>query len=208
MSFVNLFYRYDIGWNLLWYTNDNVNFKFYSYPHFQTTSISESFPKYDYTSQTYYAAVFGGEISSGVVVVSNYLYGIYNKIYMKPILMTDASIVSSFISPITTSTYLWDYFISMFTDLGTMGASNSFSNLMYNYNSQMQILTNSISSPVDTTNGLSFSFGQTQTITSVLVTDEKAIGIQFWFKGSFIDGTELVALKKDSANKSTVFDVV
>lgn len=99
-----------------------------------------------------------------------------------------------------------DYFISMFDDLGVQDASSKFKNLMLGYNSQSQEFTNSLASTVDATNGLSFSSGQTQTITGVSVTSQRAIGVQFWFKGTFTNSAQLAAIAKSASVKSAYID--
>ena len=72
---------------------------------------------------------------------------------------------------------------------------------MYNHYSQTQQFTNSLSSTVDATNGLSFSLGQTQTITSIKVTNQRAIGVQFWVKGSFTNNAQIASIAKSSSDK-------
>ena len=90
----------------------------------------------------------------------------------------------------------------MFNDLGTQDASNTFTNLMSNYNSQSVLFSNSLSSSLDATNGLSMSVGDIQTISNIKTTTQRAIGIQFWYKGTFTDGSQIASLSKDSINKS------
>ena len=93
----------------------------------------------------------------------------------------------------------------MFSDLTTQDSSNSFTNLMFNYNSQTISFTNSLSKIVDATNGLSFNSGDVQTISNIKVTAQRAIGVQFWYKGIFTDNTQIASLAKDSSNKSVYF---
>ena len=196
---------YQTGWNLIWYTHDGTNYNFLSFPHFTTPAMSESTPNTNYNSTTFYFGIFGGNISNLTTTVSNSLNGIMNKIYMKPTFMTEAQIISSFITPISTSAATWDYFISMFNNLGSMVLS-SFTNLQYNYNSQTQSLVNSISSPVDPTDGLLFTSGQTQSISNVKITSQRAVGVQFWFKGTFINGNRFAIVSRDSIKKSVYLE--
>ena len=108
------------------------------------------------------------------------IINLYNKI----VFYINDSTVPPTISP----SYPWDYFIGMFPDLGTEDTPHYFKNLMKNYNSQNIVLDNSSGFPLDTTNGMQFSSGNSQSMTSITVTAQRAIGVQFWFKGSFISG--------------------
>ena len=77
---------------------------------------------------------------------------------------------------------------------------------MYNYNSQSQTFANSISAPVDSANGLQFVAGQTQSISSVKITEQMAVGVQVWFKGAMAAGSKFASVSKDSANKSVYLE--
>ena len=127
---------YQVGWNLLCYINDGTYYTFVSFPHFETTYISEmtSTTAYYFSSSTFWG-VFGGSVSNGTTEISNTLNGIMNKIYIKSVSMIEDDITSSIINPMSDSATLCDYFTSMFTGLGPI-SPNHFINLMSRYNSQ------------------------------------------------------------------------
>ena len=72
--------------------------------------------------------------------------------------------------------------------------TNQFKNSMFGYNSQNGVFTNSISATVDTTNGLAFSPGDTQSITGITGTLQKAVGVRLWFKGGFSGNSDFLVL--------------
>ena len=192
---------YTTGWNLLWYTTSSSNFNFYSYPRFSTSVITESTTNSTFLYTSNNSAIFGGKINIFSTSFSNSFQGIVHTINIQNAVYTSSSIISNFLVPTSSQYAIWDYFIGMFTDLGVQDASNSFANVMYNHYSQTQQFTNSLSSTVDATNGLSFSSGQTQKITNVKVTDQRAIGVQFWIKGSFEDNIQIASIAKSPTSK-------
>ena len=94
----------------------------------------------------------------------------------------------------------------MFSNLGNQLAGNTFLNMMNNYGGHTQSLVNTLAATVSATDGLSISGGQTQTVTGVKVTDQRAIGIQIWFKGTFTNNQIAVALSKSASVKSVYID--
>ena len=191
---------YTTGWNLLWYTTSSTNFNFYSNPRFSTSVLNEGTSNSIFRNNNY-SGVFGGKIDNQHSSFSNSFQGIVHAINIQNTAYLPSSIVSSFLVPTSSPYVVCDYFIGMFTNLGVQDASSAFTNVMYNHYSQTQQFTNSLSSTVDTTNGLSFSSGQTQTITSVKVTDQRAIGVQFWVKGSFTNNNQIASIAKSSTSK-------
>jgi len=158
---------------------DSSNFNFYSYPRFASSALSESTSKTNYNTNSGFIGIFGGRIDNSSTTVYNSFQGIIHTVVITSGALTTAQIASSYLVPTTSST-ICDYFISAFRDLGVQDASNAFTNSMYGYNSQSQQFTNSLASTVDAVNGLNFAAGQTQTITNVVVTAQRAIGVQFW----------------------------
>lgn len=163
------------------------------------TTESASASTFEHSSS--FSGVFGGKINTSHSSFSNSFQGILHSIDIKGSTYSSSSIASSFLVPTSTPSVVCDYFIGMFSNLGVQDASNVFTNLMYNHYSQTQQLTNSLASTVDATNGLSFSSGQTQTITNVKVTDQRAIGVQLWVKGSFSNNAQIAAIAKSSSSK-------
>ena len=128
------------------------------------------------------------------LIHKGFLVSIFWNIY------TSTSIASNFLVPTSSPFTIWDYYIGMFTNLSVQDAFNAFTNLMYNHYSQTQQFTNSLSSTVDS-NGLAFSNGQTQSITNVKVTSQRAIGVQLWVMGGFTNNAQISSIAKDSSNK-------
>ena len=110
---------YKTGWNLLCITDNNVKFTFLSFPNFANSAQSEMTSSLNYFTYFSLWGIFGASASNEATIISNTLNGIINKIYIKPYLMTESQIISTFISPITTSAVVCDYFTSMFSDLGS-----------------------------------------------------------------------------------------
>jgi hypothetical protein len=120
--------------------------------------------------------------------------------------MSAATIASTWLVPRISSSYSCDYFIGMFNDFGVQLTGSTFNNQMYNYAGNTQMLTNFIASTVDATNGMSFSATEVQAIQGVKVTAQRAIGIQFWFKGSFSNNQVLVSLRKSASVMNMYLD--
>ena len=64
---------------------------------------------------------------------------------------------------------------------------------------------NTISNPVDSTNGMLFAPTQMVQITGVSITNQRAVGVQFWFKGSFGNNAKFVSISSDLSNKKFYF---
>ena len=79
---------------------------------------------------------------------------------------------------------------------------------MYGYASQNQALTNSISATVDAIDGLNFNSGDSQTITDITVTDQRAIGVQMWFKDSLADNDKIMGFGTVSGAPFVYFERV
>lgn len=89
----------------------------------------------------------------------------------------------------------------MFNNLG-IHKNSEFTNQMYNYEGHSQSMSNSINAPVDPTEGVFFTSGKTQSIQWVKVTEQKAIGVQFWYKGSFEADKIIVSIAKMASIKN------
>ena len=120
--------------------------------------------------------------------------------------MSSTQITNTWLVPSNSGSAPCDYFIGMFNDFGVQTAGSQFDNQMYGYNSNNQMLTNSIGATVDATEGLLFSSGDTQIIQGVSITNQRAIGVQFWFKGSFTNNQVIAAIAKSGAVKSVYME--
>lgn len=94
----------------------------------------------------------------------------------------------------------------MFSNLGIQLADDTFKNLMYGFDGHTQSLTNTLGAVVDPINGLPIAFGDTQTIIDIKVTEQRAIGVQLWYKGYFGINAVLFALKFSSTTKVIYFE--
>jgi cysteine-rich repeat protein len=196
---------YKMGWNMIWYAESSSSFFFTSYPHYAGPALAESASDTDYTDLNSFGINFGGYFNSGSGFTDS-LQGVLHSVFIRKQTMNSAAIESNWLVPRTTPYYIWDYFIGMFTNFGSQLVGNTFNNQMYDYAGQSQMLTNSIAATVDPTNGLSFSSTQTQSIQGVKVTTQRAIGVQFWFKGSFSNNQRLVSIAKSSTVFNAYFD--
>lgn len=85
----------------------------------------------------------------------------------------------------------------MFPSLGVQNSTSYFKNLMEGYGGQAQWLRNQ-GYLLDTSEGALLAVNQTLSVQNIKATIERAVGIQFWFKGSLTDTYQLVALRKNS----------
>ena len=191
---------YSVGWNLICYTKSS-NFDFYSFPHFQSSPLTES-ASVPSIQDAGTGTVGGGIYHPGF---QHSLIGIFHSAYFTDSALSSSAIVSNFLTPRYSSS-LCDYFIGMFPDLGVQDNSGYFKNLMSGFQTQNQQFQNSLSRSLDLTDGLSFQSGDVQSISSIKITTQRAIGIQLWFKGSFIDGQIWFGLLKNAFTKSVYLD--
>jgi hypothetical protein len=187
---------------------DNGSITLTSFPHFSTAIVAtETKPDNFYARGDKMGAVIGSTSYGVSGSFTDSFEGIIHSIFIKSGAMTTQEIIDEWITPRDSSSILCDYFIGHFPALNTHTAG-SFENTMYGYASQNQALTNSNSATVDATDGLNFISGDSQTITGITVTDQLAIGLQIWFKGSFSDNDKIMGFGTVSGTPFLYFERV
>jgi hypothetical protein len=195
---------YEVGWNFICYASSTSNFNFINFKQFGNTATTESTGSTSYRYHSSYGANFGGFYTGGGFIRS--FQGIIHTAFIKESTMSAATIATTWLVPRISPNYLCDYYIGMFNNFGKQLTGSTFNNQMYNYAGQTQMLTNFIASTVDVTNGLSFSATEVQAIQGVIVTAQRAIGVQFWFKGSFSDTQTIASISKSGSVKNAFLD--
>jgi len=94
----------------------------------------------------------------------------------------------------------------MFSNLGTQDSSRYFTNLMSGHDGQTLSMQNSGNYQLDATNGVQLALGNKLSVTNIKVTAQRAVSVQFWFKGSFVDQAQLSGLFKSSTLKLGYFE--
>jgi cysteine-rich repeat protein len=196
---------YKVGWNMICFTEGSSTFNMISFPHFSTSSLSGSGASTNYRDRSGFWANLGGYYIENSGFIKSF-QGIIHSAFIKESTMSAATIATTWLVPRISPSYLCDYYIGMFNNFGEQLTGSSFNNQMYNYAGQTQMLTNSIASTVDVTNGLSFSATEVQAIQGVIVTVQRAIGVQFWFKGSFNDAQTIASISKSGSVKNAFLD--
>jgi cysteine-rich repeat protein len=191
---------YELGWNMVWHMETPSNFNFISFPHFSTSYLFETTARTTYQDMAQFGLNVGGFFVNNTGFV-NSLQGIMHSAFIRQESMSSASIMSTWLVPRTTPSYPCDYFTGMFRNLGLQN-NLEFTNLMHNYDGHSQLMTNLINAPVDPTNGISFTIGSIQSIQWVKVTEQRAIGVQFWYKGGFESNKIIVSITKVSSVKN------
>jgi cysteine-rich repeat protein len=158
-----------------------------------------------YEDETGFWGIIGGNYINNSGFIKSF-EGIIHSAFFKSSSVNAVTIASTWLVPRISPSYTCDYFTGMFNDFGVQLTGATFNNQMYNYAGNSQMLTNSIASTVDATNGLSFSATEVQAIQGVKVTVQRAIGIQFWFKGSFSNNQVLVSLCKSASVMNMYID--
>ena len=102
---------YKTGWNLIWFTLSSASFNVYTYPHFDSTPLSEVLASTAYRYHSSYSANFGSTVSNSSLTFSNSLQGIFHTIYIQSSVLTTTQMESANLVPTFTPAYLWDYFI-------------------------------------------------------------------------------------------------
>jgi cysteine-rich repeat protein len=176
------------------------NFNFISFPHFSTSYLFETTARTSYQDMAQFGLNIGGLYVNNTGFV-NSLQGIMHSAFIRQESMMPASIMSMWLVPRSAPNYPCDYFTGMFNDLGTE-TNSEFTNLMCNYQTHSQTMTNFIKAPVDPIDGVSFMPGKRQSIQWVKVTEQRAIGIQFWYKGTFNPSSNIVSITKLASIKN------
>jgi hypothetical protein len=189
-------------------TDDGPSITLTSFPHFSDSDgVSEKYSNNGYHSSNNHGAIIGSAYSIIPRSVTDSFQGIIHSIFIKSGAMTTQEIKSEWITPRDSSNILCDYFIGHFPALNTH-TTGSFKNTMYGYASQNQALTNSNSATIDVTDGINFNSGDLQTITGITVTDQRAIGVQMWFKGTFADNDKIIGFETVSGPPLVYFERV
>ena len=195
---------YKTGWNLVWYADNGSNYFLYGFPNFATPAITYSASNTDYATESYFRSTFGGEYVSSSSIINSF-QGIIHTVNIVSSFYSASQAATSFLVPTVNPAYPWDYFIGMFPDLGSELTPHFFKNQMSNYNSQNVIFDNDAGFPLDSVNGMQFSSGNSQSMTNIIVTSQRAIGVQFWFKGSFVSGMHICHIQhKTNSSKFTL----
>mmetsp|Transcript_10922 Transcript_10922/g.12274 ORF Transcript_10922/g.12274 Transcript_10922/m.12274 type:complete len:304 (-) Transcript_10922:487-1398(-) len=190
---------YTLGWNLICGQYGDTTNKIYGFPNYSQTPTTFSFNLPGmYTSSPNFRAVIGSDTTD----VNSYTFkGVIHRAYFKSGYLTENEIKSQFIQPKGSNPTLCMYFIGSFPNMGTsQDANREFKNLLKNNDGQNLVLTNTDSASLSA-DGPVLASGQKLTLTNIKVTAMRAVGLQFWFKGSFQDNTELVKIKTPSGGK-------
>jgi len=94
----------------------------------------------------------------------------------------------------------------MFSNLKSTDPNRYFTNSLAGYNGHNQKFKNILVSVLDATNGLTVHSGETVSITSVKVTEQRALSAQFWFKGTVSDGLKIASVHKDLSTQSVYLE--
>ena len=95
------------------------------------------------------------------------LAGIVHSFRITSSALSATDIENNWLWPRNSQSMPWDYFISIFSDLGVQSETGEFTNTMLHIDGHSQTLQNLISATVDPTDGLVFTSGETQTINGV-----------------------------------------
>lgn len=184
---------YDLGWNLVCITEGNNDLNFYSFVHFSTTPLTETKSSNGHLEGNSFGLIFGSFLDYSSETLKWSFQGIIHSAYFRDNDRSGNHIRDNYLTPRSSPAYACDYFSSYF-HLMTSMTGNNFYNGMFGYQGQNVVFTNSLGSQVDSTDGLSFSPVETQSITGISATLQKAIGIRFWFKGDLATNTNFLAI--------------
>lgn len=149
--------------------------------------------------------MFGSAIEYSNSQLKWFFQGIIHSAYLLDGAKSSSYIQSNILTPRDSPAYLCDYYTSYFSMMTTMSPTNTFYNMMSSYNSQNGVFANGILATVDATDGLEFASGNFQSITGLTVTAQKAIGVRFWFKGSFAADTVFLYLHNSGSGNYAAF---
>ena len=184
---------YDVGWNLIWFTDDSSgNFNMINFKRWDSTAKEYSTGQTDYSGQNH--AIIGGS-TNGSNFNDNSFQGIIHSVFVNTNTgLTSVQIYSSLGIPRDSNTVLCDYFIASFPNLNVKESDNSFKNIMFGLEGSTATFSDSNSITPDPTLGIPFSSGQTQTISSFSPGNNKAIGFQMWVQGSYTGNNDIVTI--------------
>ena len=114
----------DIGWNFMWYSTDVTNWTFTNFQNVKTETKSHI------SFRAKGRILIGGSLAS-TGFITNEFKGIVHSIRVKSSAMTSTEIENTWLTPTNSGAALWDYFVSMFDDLGANIKENTQTMLGY-----------------------------------------------------------------------------
>ena len=167
-----------------------------SFPRWTSTAKQYSSEDTSYSAQDH--AVIGGSTDGSDY--NHYSFqGIIHSVFVNTNTgLSSTEIYDSIGIPRDSNAQLCDYFIAMFSNLNVKESDNSFKNTMLGYDGSTATFSDSNSITPDTTSGILFSSGQTQTISTLSTGNNRAIGFQMWVKGTYIDNNNIAIIYSGS----------
>jgi len=151
---------YNEGWNFLWYVSASSGWTFLNLQHSVKTDTATMYG-YSSNRRLMIGGILDGKHSE------EELAGIVHSFRVTSSALSVTDIQTKWFWPIDSQAMPWDYFISMFSDLGVQSETGEFINTMFTIDGHSQTFQNSISATVDPTDGLAMASGETQTINGV-----------------------------------------
>jgi len=146
---------YDIGWSFVWYSSSATQWSFINFKNFKTPALTSSINLYSFKTEN--KIMIGGSLGSSATIESSFR-GIIHSVRIRSTTMTQFEIMSEWLIPTIPEASQWDYFISMFEDLGVNYNVNA--QTMYGYNGYDIRLTSSYPFSSDVTSGLQLKAGE------------------------------------------------
>ena len=152
------------GWNFMCFVTGSTDWTFLNYKNFEVPAKSDSAPFYNYEYDD--RLMIGGILDENHI--NRELEGIVYSFRVNTIEMTEAEVRSNWFKQINSNPILWNYFTSMFSNLGVESTSGEFKDDLSGYLGNSQTFINSVPGSVES-DGIRFIEEQTQIIHNVSI---------------------------------------